>query len=216
MDLIAISKCPNCAPPHRSPRHQPALLPRCSNGNSISPEWSTSSVTTFHDMNLGPSICSVWPKCVRDGFCTPTFVLTTRSRAIEVPKGWDEACAAFNACPGQSQCRGTDHPFGRPPAEIRTCRVTASGSYFGCLASERKGRSRRSTSLYASDEPIPASLSSPVAGVFRGPNFFPSQVIVGSQQCWRRLPADLGGQERGRLARPPLSRHPYRPLHALR
>jgi hypothetical protein len=33
--------------------------------------------------------------------------------------------------------RGRDRPFGRPPARIRTCRVTASGSYVGCLASKR-------------------------------------------------------------------------------
>jgi hypothetical protein len=30
--------------------------------------------------------------------------------------------------------RGRDRPFGRPPAQIRTCRITAYGSYFGCLA----------------------------------------------------------------------------------
>ena len=33
--------------------------------------------------------------------------------------------------------RGRDRPFGRPPARIRTCRVIASGSYVGCLASKR-------------------------------------------------------------------------------
>jgi len=30
--------------------------------------------------------------------------------------------------------RGRDRPCGRPPAQIRTCGTTASGSYFGCLA----------------------------------------------------------------------------------
>lgn len=29
---------------------------------------------------------------------------------------------------------GRDRPFGRPPAQIRTCRITAYGSYFGYLA----------------------------------------------------------------------------------
>jgi hypothetical protein len=33
--------------------------------------------------------------------------------------------------------RGKDRPLGRPPARIRTCRLTASGSYFGCLTSKR-------------------------------------------------------------------------------
>ena len=30
--------------------------------------------------------------------------------------------------------RGRDRPCGRPPAQIRTCSITAYGSYFGCLA----------------------------------------------------------------------------------
>ena len=30
--------------------------------------------------------------------------------------------------------RGRDRPCGRPPAQIRTCGITAYGSYFGCLA----------------------------------------------------------------------------------
>ena len=38
---------------------------------------------------------------------------------------------------------------------------------------------------------IPASLVSLVAGVFRSPNFFLSQVVVRSEQWWRRLLADL-------------------------
>jgi hypothetical protein len=29
--------------------------------------------------------------------------------------------------------RGRDRPCGRPPAQIRTCSITAYGSYFGCL-----------------------------------------------------------------------------------
>jgi hypothetical protein len=33
--------------------------------------------------------------------------------------------------------RGRDRPFGRPPAQIRTCSITAYGSYFGCLAWKR-------------------------------------------------------------------------------
>jgi hypothetical protein len=41
---------------------------------------------------------------------------------------------------------------------------------------------------------ILASLVSLVAGVFRSPNFFPSQVMVRSEQWWRRLPADLSSQ----------------------
>ena len=43
--------------------------------------------------------------------------------------------------------------------------------------------------------PIPASLVSLVAGVFRSPNFFLSQVMVRSEQWWRRLLADLSNQE---------------------
>ena len=35
--------------------------------------------------------------------------------------------------------------------------------------------------------PIPASLVSLVAGVFRSPNFIPTQVMVRSEQWWRRL-----------------------------
>ena len=42
--------------------------------------------------------------------------------------------------------------------------------------------------------PIPASLGSLVAGVFRSPNFFPTQVMVRSEQWWRRIPADLSNQ----------------------
>jgi hypothetical protein len=30
--------------------------------------------------------------------------------------------------------RGRDRDCSRPPAQIRTCGITASGSYFGCLA----------------------------------------------------------------------------------
>lgn len=33
--------------------------------------------------------------------------------------------------------RGRDWPYGQPPAQIRTCGITASGSYLGCLASKR-------------------------------------------------------------------------------
>src|SRR5215471_18444909 len=33
--------------------------------------------------------------------------------------------------------RGRDRPCGRPPAQIRTCSITAYGSYFGCLARKR-------------------------------------------------------------------------------
>ena len=32
---------------------------------------------------------------------------------------------------------GRDRPCGRPPAQIRTCSVTAYGSYLGCLARKR-------------------------------------------------------------------------------
>jgi hypothetical protein len=63
--------------------------------------------------------------------------------------------------------------------------------------------------------PIPASLVSLVAGAFRSRIFFPGQVVVRSEQWWRRLPVELRSQERGRLARSPLSRHSYPPLHPL-
>jgi hypothetical protein len=63
--------------------------------------------------------------------------------------------------------------------------------------------------------PIPARLGSLVAGVFRYPNVFPRYVMVRSEQWWRRLPVELRSQERGRLARSPLSRHSYPPLHPL-
>jgi hypothetical protein len=33
--------------------------------------------------------------------------------------------------------RGSDHPFGWPPAQIPACGATALGSYLGCLASNR-------------------------------------------------------------------------------
>ena len=42
--------------------------------------------------------------------------------------------------------------------------------------------------------PFPASLVSLVAGVFQSPNFFPTQVMVRSEQWWRRLFADLSSQ----------------------
>ena len=42
---------------------------------------------------------------------------------------------------------------------------------------------------------IPASLVSLVAGVFRSPNFIPTQVMVRSEQLWWRLPANLSNQE---------------------
>jgi hypothetical protein len=42
--------------------------------------------------------------------------------------------------------------------------------------------------------PFPASLVSLVAGVFQSPNFFPTQVMVRSEQWWRRLPAELSSQ----------------------
>ncbi len=42
--------------------------------------------------------------------------------------------------------------------------------------------------------PIRASLVSLVAGVFRSPNFFPSKVMVRSEQRWRRLLADPNSQ----------------------
>jgi hypothetical protein len=42
-----------------------------------------------------------------------------------------------------------------------------------------------------------ASLVSLVAGVFRSPNFIPTQVMVRSEQCWRRLPVDLSSQGGG-------------------
>lgn len=35
------------------------------------------------------------------------------------------------------QGRGRERPCGRPPARIRTCGITAYGSYLGCLASKR-------------------------------------------------------------------------------
>ena len=47
--------------------------------------------------------------------------------------------------------------------------------------------------------PIPASLVSLVAGVFRSANFFPAQVMLRSEQWWRRLPADQ--QQSGRTVR---------------
>ncbi len=47
--------------------------------------------------------------------------------------------------------------------------------------------------------PIPASLGSLLAGVFRSPNFFPSRVMVRSEQWWRRVPADQ--QQSGRTVR---------------
>jgi hypothetical protein len=42
--------------------------------------------------------------------------------------------------------------------------------------------------------PIPASLVSLAADVFRSPNFIPSQVTVRSEQWWRRLFADPSSQ----------------------
>jgi hypothetical protein len=47
--------------------------------------------------------------------------------------------------------------------------------------------------------PIPASLGSLVAGVFGSPNFLPSEVMVRSEQWWRRLPADQ--QQSGKTVR---------------
>ena len=52
----------------------------------------------------------------------------------------------------------------------------------------RLGSSNRLTN------PILASLVSLVAGVFRSPNFIPTQVMVRSEQWWRRLFADLSSQ----------------------
>jgi hypothetical protein len=37
----------------------------------------------------------------------------------------------------QADGRGRDRDCSRPPAQIRTCGATASGSYLGCLASKR-------------------------------------------------------------------------------
>ena len=54
--------------------------------------------------------------------------------------------------------------------------------------------------------PIPASLVSLVAGVFRSPNFIPTQVMARSEQWWRRLPA---AQPSGtRASRPPAAVRP--------
>ena len=52
------------------------------------------------------------------------------------------------------------------------------------LSAGFKRRTKRPTN------PIPASLVSLVAGVFRSPNFIPIQVMVRSEQWWQRLPAD--------------------------
>jgi hypothetical protein len=35
---------------------------------------------------------------------------------------------------GRAGGHGRERPCGRPPVQNRTCRITAYGSYFGCLA----------------------------------------------------------------------------------
>ncbi len=36
-----------------------------------------------------------------------------------------------------AQSRGRDRPYGRPPAQIPACGITALGSYLGCVAAKR-------------------------------------------------------------------------------
>ena len=72
------------------------------------------------------------------GWCSRTF-----GRGVcQVCRG--SARWSVSGCrpPCSTRGRGRERPFGRPPAQIRTCGITAYGSYLGCLAKKRTSRIR--------------------------------------------------------------------------
>jgi hypothetical protein len=57
-------------------------------------------------------------------------VLVAQRTYFQISVDYVEALEQLRRAEG----RGRDRPSGRPPAQIRTCSITAYGSYFGCLA----------------------------------------------------------------------------------
>ena len=71
-----------------------------------------------------------------------TIPATKPAKPLDLPPGskvlsdlWRTSKGAATRSGWTCTCgRGRDRPYGRPPAQIRTCGITAYGSYFGCLA----------------------------------------------------------------------------------
>ena len=47
------------------------------------------------------------------------------------------SCRSSDRAPAAMSGRGRDRPYGRPPAQIPACGITALGSYLGCVAAKR-------------------------------------------------------------------------------
>src|SRR5262245_51113579 len=59
--------------------------------------------------------------------------------ALPTVPGTSDRIIGHRRCTDGITGRGRDGPCEPPPAQIRTCGTTASGSYFGCLARLRPG-----------------------------------------------------------------------------
>lgn len=85
----------------------------------------------------GPFLVMVLQGCAKPvaKTSTPTIVPVTIAQAVS--KTVPVEAKAIGRVKTISTGRGRDWPYGQPPAQIRTCGITASGSYLGCLASNR-------------------------------------------------------------------------------